>query len=244
MDRRPALLELLLALVVAVLAPLGVVTATDLLGTDGGADGVETAGRGPGQGGRGDDALVVRPGEDDERPGSSTTVVLPSTTTTLAPSTTVPPTTTPSTTAPPTTAPPAPAPPPPPTAPPADSAATEIESVVALANMARAEAGCGELQVDERLTAAAQAHSDDMAQQGYFSHTSLDGRSLADRLSAAGYPSPGGENIAQGQRSALEVHDAWMGSEGHRANILNCDFTAVGVGLHAGTWTWTQDFGY
>jgi uncharacterized protein YkwD len=35
-----------------------------------------------------------------------------------------------------------------------------------------------------------------------------------------------------------------MDSEGHRANILNCAFTAIGVGLHQGTWTWTQDFGY
>jgi uncharacterized protein YkwD len=97
--------------------------------------------------------------------------------------------------------------------------------------------------VDERLAAAAQAHSDDMAARGYFSHTSADGRSFADRITEAGYPTPGGENIAQGQRSALEVHDAWMGSEGHRANILNCGYTAIGVGLHLETWTWTQDFG-
>jgi uncharacterized protein YkwD len=241
-DRKPSPLELVAALLVALLAPLGVVTAVDLLGTGGGGDGVETADGGPGQGGRGDDALVIRPGEDDDRPsGPATTVVRPSTTTT-SPSTTAPPTTRPPATAPPTTRPPATAPPP--TAPPAEPAAVEIESVVALANMARAEAGCGELQVDERLTEAAQAHSDDMAAQGYFSHTSLDGRTLADRLLAVGFPSPGGENIAQGQRSALEVHDAWMGSEGHRANILNCDFTTIGVGLHAGTWTWTQDFGY
>ena len=116
--------------------------------------------------------------------------------------------------------------------------------VVALANMARLEAGCPELQLDDRLTAAAQGHSDDMAAQGYFSHESPDGRTFADRVQAAGYPSPGGENIAQGQRSALEVHESWMGSEGHRANILNCGFTTIGVGLHEGTWTWTQNFGY
>ena len=63
-------------------------------------------------------------------------------------------------------------------------------------------------------------------------------------MRVAGYPNPGGENIAQGQRRAQAVHDAWMNSEGHRANILNCSFTAIGVGLHAGSWTWTQNFGY
>jgi uncharacterized protein YkwD len=83
-----------------------------------------------------------------------------------------------------------------------------------------------------------------MAANGYFSHTSQDGRSFADRVQAAGYPEPGGENIAQGQRSAQAVHDAWMDSDGHRANILNCSFTAIGVGLNTSAWTWTQDFGY
>ncbi len=111
-------------------------------------------------------------------------------------------------------------------------------------NAARSQAGCGALTVDDRLTAAAQGHSDDMAAKGYFSHTSQDGRSFADRVRAAGYPSPGGENIAQGQRSAQAVHDAWMNSEGHRQNILNCGFNTIGVGLHASTWTWTQNFGY
>jgi uncharacterized protein YkwD len=115
---------------------------------------------------------------------------------------------------------------------------------VALTNEARAAAGCGPLRVDDRITAAAQAHSDDMAANGYFSHDSQDGRSFADRIRAAGYPSPGAENIAQGQRSAQAVHQAWMNSAGHRANILNCGLTAIGVGLHQGTWTWTQDFGF
>ena len=116
--------------------------------------------------------------------------------------------------------------------------------MVALANDARAQAGCGPLRVDARITAAAQAHSDDMAANHYFSHDSLDGRSFADRLRAAGYPSPGGENIAQGQRTAQSVHQAWMNSSGHRANILNCGFATIGVGLNQTAWTWTQDFGY
>ncbi len=115
---------------------------------------------------------------------------------------------------------------------------------MALVNAARADAGCGALRVDDRIVAAAQAHSDDMAANDYFSHDSLDGRSFADRVQAAGYPSPGGENIAQGQASAEAVHQAWMNSSGHRANILNCGFTTIGVGVHEASWTWTQDFGY
>jgi uncharacterized protein YkwD len=173
-----------------------------------------------------------------------------------APSATVPPSTEPATTVPPapattaqpttTAAPPPPttAAPPPTTAPPPPPPASAADQVVALANEARAQAGCGPLRVDARITAAAQAHSDDMAANDYFSHDSLDGRSFADRLRAAGYPSPGGENIAQGQRSAQSVHQAWMNSSGHRANILNCGFTTIGVGVNQTAWTWTQDFGY
>jgi uncharacterized protein YkwD len=36
----------------------------------------------------------------------------------------------------------------------------------------------------------------------------------------------------------------WLASPGHRANILNCAFTAIGVGVNDTAWTWTQDFGY
>ena len=132
------------------------------------------------------------------------------------------------------------APPPPPPAPTTTTrppAASPADRVVELVNAARAEAGCGPLATDERLARAAQGHADDMAAQGCFSHTSLDGRSFADRVRDAGHPRPGGENIAQG-------HEAWMGSPAHRDNILNCDFTAIGVGVNTGAWTWVQDFGY
>jgi uncharacterized protein YkwD len=250
-SRRPSPIHLLLVLVLACLAPLGVVLATGLAGgpVD---DQVETADDG-GDGGAGATDLAARSGDagtgaagtGDAGTGGSTTTVAPTTTSAPAPTTTTstppatPAPTAPATTAPPATAPPATAPPP---APPPPSAPGD--QVVALVNAARAQAGCGALRSDPRLAAAAQGHSDDMAAQDYFSHTSLDGRTFADRVRAAGYASPGGENIAQGQRSAQAVHDAWMNSEGHRANILNCGFTAIGVGLHAGTWTWTQNFGY
>ncbi|MFB9908061.1 CAP domain-containing protein [Allokutzneria oryzae] len=115
--------------------------------------------------------------------------------------------------------------------------------VTELVNQARSEAGCSALRIDERLANAAQRHSVDMAERNYFSHTSPDGASFVDRARAAGYASPGGENIAKGQRSAEQVMESWMQSSGHRANILNCQFTSLGMGLDTRGWVWTQVFG-
>jgi uncharacterized protein YkwD len=112
-----------------------------------------------------------------------------------------------------------------------------------LTNRERGKAGCRPLTVDRRLTAAAQGHSEDMAEQRFFSHTSPDGRGFADRIHATGYPSPGAENIAYGQTSAREVVADWMGSPGHRRNILDCELTEIGVGFDRRGYYWTQDFG-
>jgi uncharacterized protein YkwD len=122
-------------------------------------------------------------------------------------------------------------------------ATSQVDRVVELVNIERRKVGCGALTVDQRLMNAAQAHTTDMAINNYFSHTSQDGRTFADRILAAGYPRPAAENIAKGQRSADEVMRAWMNSKGHRANILNCEYVAIGVGLDTRGWYWTQDFG-
>ncbi|WP_327381118.1 sigma-70 family RNA polymerase sigma factor [Streptomyces sp. NBC_01207] len=118
--------------------------------------------------------------------------------------------------------------------------------VVALVNSERAAAGCGPLKEDPQLRAAAQGHSDDMASRDYFDHTSPDGKDPGDRTTAAGYRwSTYGENIARGQQTAQSVMDSWMKSPGHKANILNCSFKDIGVGIHQGSggpW-WTQNFG-
>jgi uncharacterized protein YkwD len=115
--------------------------------------------------------------------------------------------------------------------------------VVDLVNAERASR-CGPLAVDDRLATAAQRHSDDMAAHDYFSHTSLNGDTLADRAEAAGFTGGMlGENIAAGQRTPEDVMAAWMDSAGHRANILNCDYTVIGVGLNEDGWYWTQMFG-
>jgi uncharacterized protein YkwD len=84
-----------------------------------------------------------------------------------------------------------------------------------------------------------------MCTRGYFDHTGLDGRDPFDRLRDGGVRfSSAGENIAWGQGSAAEVHDAWMNSAGHRRNILAGDYARIGVGLDrcGGEMYWTEVF--
>ncbi|MBP0461851.1 CAP domain-containing protein [Streptomyces montanisoli] len=125
-------------------------------------------------------------------------------------------------------------------------ASTVAAQVLALVNQERAKVGCSALKDDGSLDSLAQNFSDEMAQRGFFDHTDPDGKTPWDRADAAGVRQLGGENIARGQADAQAVMDAWMHSEGHRANILNCDYTRLGVGVHygaGGPW-WTQDFGF
>lgn len=121
-------------------------------------------------------------------------------------------------------------------------------AVLCLTNVERAAKSLPALKADKRLTAAAFGHSSDMAQQNYFSHTSLDGRTLGERVSATGYAWRSvGENIAAGYRTARSVMLGWMTSKGHCVNILREAWTGLGVGVAAGggsygVW-WTQNFG-
>ncbi|MER5349183.1 CAP domain-containing protein, partial [Kitasatospora sp. NPDC002551] len=119
------------------------------------------------------------------------------------------------------------------------------QQVVDLVNVRRAQAGCGPLIAEPRLTTAAQFHSDDMANRGFFDHASPEGRHADQRIEAAGYRwSTWGENIARGQKDPAAVMESWMNSPGHRANILNCSFKQIGVGVRTGSggpW-WTQVF--
>ncbi len=118
--------------------------------------------------------------------------------------------------------------------------------VVALVNKERAKQGCGPVRGNDKLDTAARLHSEDMAARDYFSHTSQDGRSPGDRITAAGYRwRTYAENIARGQQTPASVMESWMNSPGHKTNILNCDFKEMGLGMHqgqGGPW-WTQAFG-
>lgn len=135
-----------------------------------------------------------------------------------------------------------PAPLPVPAVPSADPAEGEV---LALVNAQRSANGCGPVAWDEGLAAVARSHSDDMAARDYFSHTTPEGADPFQRAAAAGQ-SASAENIAAGQPTPAVVMDGWMNSPGHRANILNCSLTRLGVGVgYGGSYGiyWTQLFG-
>lgn len=118
------------------------------------------------------------------------------------------------------------------------------QEVLSLVNAERARYGLAPMVWNEVLGNAARMHSANMARQGVLSHD-LNGSFVGRVQAAGGGVFPGGENIAQGQNSAREAMQSWMGSDGHRANILNGGFTSLGVGVSTGSggMYWTQVFG-
>ncbi|MFE9611641.1 CAP domain-containing protein [Streptomyces sp. NPDC006012] len=125
-----------------------------------------------------------------------------------------------------------------------DSGSKTADSILKLVNAERGKAGCSDLKLNDTLSKAAQAHSDDMAAHKNMAHTGSDGTSPGDRITKAGYTwSAYGENVAYGFSTPEQVMSAWMSSSGHKANILNCGFKEIGVGLSQPGSYWTQDFG-
>ncbi|KYD10028.1 MULTISPECIES: CAP domain-containing protein [Heyndrickxia] len=117
------------------------------------------------------------------------------------------------------------------------------KQVIDLTNKERSKQGIPALKVDSKLSSVAQKKSLDMQQNHYFSHTSPTYGSPFDMMRDFGvnYKSAG-ENIAQGQQDPQEVVKAWMNSEGHRKNILNKNFTHIGVGFEQTENHWSQMF--
>ncbi|MFT2015916.1 CAP domain-containing protein [Streptomyces sp. 796.1] len=120
-----------------------------------------------------------------------------------------------------------------------------ITDVLALVNKERAGAGCRPLAASGTLNRVADTYAGVMADAQELSHTGPDGSTVGDRVTRSGYTwSAVGENIARGQADAAAVMSAWMNSPGHRANILNCSFHEIGLGVEQGSggpW-WTQVF--
>ncbi len=125
-----------------------------------------------------------------------------------------------------------------------DSEHAFIREVVRLVNAERAKEGLAPLTINTKVQAAAMVRAKECEQ--FFSHTRPNGSSFATALKEqnVSYRSAG-ENIAWGQRSPEEVMKAWMNSSGHRANIMNPNFTTIGVGYYEnamGTDYWCQLF--
>ena len=115
--------------------------------------------------------------------------------------------------------------------------------VVALVNAERAKQGLSALTIDTKVQQAALVRAKESAQS--FSHTRPNGSSFSTALTEAGVSyHTAGENIAYGQSTPQQVMNAWMNSSGHRANILNANYTTIGVGYTVinGTAYWAQLF--
>lgn len=118
-----------------------------------------------------------------------------------------------------------------------------------LINRDRRNAGVRPLRWNAKLAAVARAHSRDMIREGYFDHVGPDGRSVGDRLMAAGIDWESvGENIAEARtipQAENEFMDEPRHEQNHRWNILNSQYTQVGVGIvraSNGLYYITQDF--
>lgn len=128
-----------------------------------------------------------------------------------------------------------------------DPAATQPRlraAVVCLVNEARNARGLPSLAADPQLEQAAQAHTDDMADRGYFEHTTPEGKTPDQRATEAGYAwSTVAENIASGADTPFAVVERWLQSPGHCSNVLSTKMADTGVGVRQDKDLWTQVFG-
>lgn len=109
--------------------------------------------------------------------------------------------------------------------------------VVDLTNDERQQLQAPDLRRNATLDQAAKLKAEHMAKNGYFSHYSPDGVSPWHWFDEAGYSyAHAGENLAIHFTDSSEVVDAWMKSPRHRDNIVNANYTEIGVGTAKGTY--------
>jgi len=128
-----------------------------------------------------------------------------------------------------------------------------VRRVLDLTNLYRQQFGFQSLTLNQKLTQAAQAHSENMANSDFVGHVAPNGSNMGDRIRATGYQYwTIAENIAAGHSTPDATVESWMSSPGHRANILNPDLKEIGIGYyHLANDTgmmnydhyWTQNFG-
>lgn len=109
--------------------------------------------------------------------------------------------------------------------------------LVSLTNETREASDLNILTENSLLTQAAQLKANDMAEKGYFAHTSPDGKEPWYWLKQAGYSySYAGENLAVNFIDSSDVTDAWMKSPSHRANMINDHYTEIGIAVAKGVY--------
>lgn len=127
-----------------------------------------------------------------------------------------------------------------------EDASEQAKAVLKLVNQERAKQGLKELSLNKKLNKVAEDKAKDMRDNHYFDHNSRKYGSPFEMMRSYGINfTTAGENIAAGQRTAEQVMESWMNSSGHRANILNKNYTQLGVGFCVGgsyDTYWVQEF--
>lgn len=132
----------------------------------------------------------------------------------------------------------------------AEALDNEEASFLTIINDYRAQNGLGPLVIDERLNGVARWMATDLASNNYFSHTDSLGRDPFARMDQLGYAvnTWRGENLVAGTMVATESFRMWRDSEGHRANMLGPNYTAIGIARAYDAsssfgWYWATEFG-
>lgn len=127
-----------------------------------------------------------------------------------------------------------------------DPESADVQKVIDLVNAERAKAGLSPVEEASDVSAAAAVRAQEISRN--FSHTRPNGTYYTTVLDQTGVRYMGsGENIAYGQQTPEAVMSGWMNSQGHRANILDRNFTKIGVSCYenaGGVKYWVQLFTY
>ncbi len=109
------------------------------------------------------------------------------------------------------------------------------DKIITYTNDVRRQKGLTELTDISTLTVSADTRAKDMADNNYFSHKGPNNHTLAYFLKQSGYSyRVAGENLAMGFSDAQSVVNAWIKSPTHYANLIDSDYTQIGVGIEAG----------
>jgi uncharacterized protein YkwD len=120
------------------------------------------------------------------------------------------------------------------------------QEVLRLINIERAKRNLGPVSYNAKLDLAAERHNAHQIRVNAMAHSGIGDGDPGARIRAAGFTEAWGENVATGQRTPAEVVQDWMNSTTHRANILNPNWTQMGVAYGqtaSGRTYWAQEFG-
>lgn len=110
------------------------------------------------------------------------------------------------------------------------SASSDINKIYYLSNILRSKEGQVNLNIDNDLERAANLRAQDMFQKQYFDHFTTNGLSPWEAIKITGFDySFAGENLAIGYQSEEKAFRAWVDSPSHFQNIIDPDFTSIGV---------------